>query len=448
MRLATFLATLLFAASGFAGEPNPQEVSKRLADALGPACIAIGTVGAPSQHSFYCHPKAGPIPFTEKSLFEIGSISKGLTGFLLADMVMRGEVRLDDKASKYSRPGAKLPTRGGKEITLRDLVTHTAGLPLNPPTLKVRDRRDAYADFGVDDLYASLAVAELASDIGTKHSYSNFGFMWLSDIVARAGGKSFGDLLVERVLGPLGMSTASLEIPREREGLRVVGHSPRYIPTLPWHFQPPLAGMGGVHASIVDMERLAEALAGKRQTPLDAVIKLAVAPLFNIDPRDSIGYAWVSRWFADSTLVWHSGGTGGFSSMIVVDREKGLGSVVLANSAIQFQDLALHLVNPAYALEPRRISVPTDAASRRAFSGRYDVPGDDVLTVSEDGESLMVCCTKMQAWPVDLLSSGPGLYETSGFPIGILFRRGNDGSVLGMDIKVGAHGQLIFAKRL
>src|SRR6185436_9896527 len=133
----------------------------------------------------------------------------------------------------------------------------------------------------------------------------------------------------------------------------------------------------------------------------------------------------------NSKLLWHSGGTGGFSSMIVVDRARTSAAVVLANSAIQFQDLAFHLVNGAYPLEPRRTWLPTDAASRRAYSGRYDVPGDAVLTVYEEGESLLVCCTRMQAWPVELQRVGSDLFEMSGFPIGIHFRRAQGGAIDG-----------------
>jgi serine-type D-Ala-D-Ala carboxypeptidase/endopeptidase len=68
------------------------------------------------------------------TIFEIGSISKVFTSLLLADMVNRKEVTLDDPAAKYLPENVKLPERSGKSITLLDLSTHTSGLPRLPGT--------------------------------------------------------------------------------------------------------------------------------------------------------------------------------------------------------------------------------------------------------------------------------------------------------------------------
>ena len=66
------------------------------------------------------------------SVFEVGSISKVFTAILLADMIERGEVRLDDPVSKYLPAPVTVPRRNGREITLKDLTTHSSGLPREP----------------------------------------------------------------------------------------------------------------------------------------------------------------------------------------------------------------------------------------------------------------------------------------------------------------------------
>src|SRR5690606_8099411 len=66
------------------------------------------------------------------SVFEIGSITKVFTSLLLADMVRRGEVALEDPVAKYLPADVKMPERGGRQITLIDLATHTSGLPRMP----------------------------------------------------------------------------------------------------------------------------------------------------------------------------------------------------------------------------------------------------------------------------------------------------------------------------
>src|SRR3954470_7682896 len=63
------------------------------------------------------------------TLFEIGSITKTFTVLLLQDMVARGQMKLDDPVAKYLPAAVKVPSHGGKQITLLDLATHMSGLP-------------------------------------------------------------------------------------------------------------------------------------------------------------------------------------------------------------------------------------------------------------------------------------------------------------------------------
>src|SRR5437773_5532624 len=69
------------------------------------------------------------------TVFEIGSVTKTFTNLLLQDMVERGEVKLDDPVAKYLPESVKVPARNGKQITLFNLATHTAGLPRDPSNL-------------------------------------------------------------------------------------------------------------------------------------------------------------------------------------------------------------------------------------------------------------------------------------------------------------------------
>src|SRR6187402_544376 len=129
---------------------NEQTVRDRLRESDSPVCLAVGVVDAKTSTVFACSDGAGRPSFDENSIFEVGSVTKGITGLILADMVVRGELSLDDPASKHSRPGAKVPRRGGREITLRDLVTHTAGLPRTPPGHAPQDPRNPYGHFDED----------------------------------------------------------------------------------------------------------------------------------------------------------------------------------------------------------------------------------------------------------------------------------------------------------
>src|SRR5262245_25513494 len=91
------------------------------------------------------------------TIFEIGSISKVFTSLLLADMMHRKEVALDDPAARYLPENIKMPERSGKSITLRHLSTHSSGLPPLPGNFKPKDPHNPYADYSVGDLYQFLS---------------------------------------------------------------------------------------------------------------------------------------------------------------------------------------------------------------------------------------------------------------------------------------------------
>src|SRR5580693_8598518 len=78
------------------------------------------------------------------TIFEIGSITKVFTSLVLADMVSRKEVSLDDPADRYLPEHVRMPERSGQPITLLDLATHSSGLPTVPSNLN--------ADYSVDNL--------------------------------------------------------------------------------------------------------------------------------------------------------------------------------------------------------------------------------------------------------------------------------------------------------
>ena len=435
------IALPLFLLQAHAQKPlDPQAaqetVTRRLAESEVPACVAWTIVGETSAVSFACSPEAGPVALKEDSLFEIGSITKGLTGLLLADMVRRGEVKLDDPASLYARPGAKLPTRGGKHITLRDLVTHTSGLPRLPPGFTPADWRTPYARFSVDDLYAALARTQLATDIGVTSAYSNFGFMWLSEMLARRAGKPFAELLAERVLEPLGMKDTRVMLGADDEKRLVQGHDVSYEPTPPWDFPSDMAGVGGVRSTIGDMKRLAEALAGRRRTPLDETIELALKPLQRRSDREThAAYGWLLREREGGFRAMHGGGTGGFTSVIVFDRVAKTAVVVLADSVARFDDIAEHLLDPRSPLRPLPPAAAVDTAALADYEGRYALSTDFVITVYARRGRLYSQATGqapvlMRAWDKDrFVALGVGAEVT--------FVRNFDGRVTSLSLRQG-----------
>ena len=74
-----------------------------------------------------------------RSILRMGSIAKVMAGHVLASMAADGTVKLTDALAKYAPPGAKVPAFAGRQITLLDLATYTAGLPRDSRTPRSRN---------------------------------------------------------------------------------------------------------------------------------------------------------------------------------------------------------------------------------------------------------------------------------------------------------------------
>ena len=180
-------------------------------------------------------------PLNGDTIFEIGSATKVFTSLLLADMVQRGEVSLDDPVAKYLPPSVKMPERNGRSITLVDLATHTSGLPRLPSNLAPKDPGNPYADYSVEQLYEFLSSYQLTRDIGSKYEYSNLGGGLLGYVLARRAGKSYEDLVESRICAPLGMSNTRITLTPEMKARLAAGHNAALDKVENWDL-PTLAG--------------------------------------------------------------------------------------------------------------------------------------------------------------------------------------------------------------
>jgi len=122
-------------------------------------------------------------------VFEIGSITKVFTASILADMMSRGEVRLDDPVARYLPTSAHIPSRNGRQITLFDLATQSSGLPRMPSNFTPRDSMNPYADYSVQQMYAFLAGYQLthAERHATDNPNLKIGLAW--HVSSRPAGK-------------------------------------------------------------------------------------------------------------------------------------------------------------------------------------------------------------------------------------------------------------------
>jgi D-alanyl-D-alanine-carboxypeptidase/D-alanyl-D-alanine-endopeptidase len=193
-------------------------------------------------------------PVNEKTIFEIGSITKLFTALLLSDMANRGEVSMDEPVAELLPAGTRVPVRDGRVITLRDLASHHSGLPRRPPNLGPDHRPgDPYAGYTAEKLYQFLATHELIRTPGDSFKYSNIGVGLLGHaLVLRAGATGYESLIRARILDPLRMDDTVIAIPSRLTANVAVGHDESLDPTPDWNFDV-LAGAGAFRSNLSDL---------------------------------------------------------------------------------------------------------------------------------------------------------------------------------------------------
>jgi CubicO group peptidase (beta-lactamase class C family) len=337
--------------------------------------------------------KADPRTVDGDTIFEIGSISKVFTSLLLADMVNRKEVTLDDPAAKYLPETVKMPERSGKSITLLDLSTHSSGLPRLPSNLKPKDPRNPYADYSVDDLYQFLSGYALARDPGSEFEYSNLGGGLLGHVLACRAGTDYESLIRSRITRPLSMPDTGITLSSSMKQRMATGHNAMLAPAPNWDL-PSLAGAGWLRSSANDMLTFLEAFLGYKESPLAPAMK-AMLEVRRPVGQTKIGLGWLIYSTDGREIAWHNGGTGGFRSFVGYDPKEHIGVVVLSNASTPsgVDDIGLHLLNPKLPLanpEPpkERTEIHIDPKLLDNYTGRYQVTPNLILEVTRDGDCL------------------------------------------------------------
>lgn len=276
------------------------------------------------------------------TLFEIGSLTKAFTGLALALLKKEGLVAFSDPVRRHLPEGSQAASRNGKVIRLLHLATHTSGLPRLPSNLKIRDPLNPYAEYTERHLLDFIARARLRRDPGDGYEYSNVGGGLLGYALSRAAGLPYEDLIAQRICRPLGMTDTRITLSEEQRSRFAQGHdaSGRAVPA--WDI-PALPGAGALRSTANDLLRfLAAHLAGAPE-PLLGSIAEARSPHARAAGVGAVGLGWHLSSLGTSdaaTLVWHNGGTGGFSSFAGYVLERSLGVVVLSNSSTEVDSLA------------------------------------------------------------------------------------------------------------
>jgi len=327
------------------------------------------------------------------SVFEIGSVTKVFTAILLADMVERGKVSLNDPISRYLPKSVKTPTRAGKEITLLDLSSQVSGLPRLPDNFHPKDPQNPYADYSVEQLYSFISGYTLTRDIGAKYEYSNLGVGLLGHILALRAGKDYETLVRTRISRALKMDSTGIKLTPAMQARLAAGHNAGLLPVPNWEL-PTLAGAGALRSTVNDMLKFVAANLGLKTSPLLAAMQKTHQMQHETGIPDlEIGLGWHILKKSDTSIVWHNGGTGGYHAFIGFDPKARRGVVVLSNSSNDIDDIGRHLLVSQYPLAkieaPKvRKEIRLEAKLLDAYVGEYQLAPGFIIAVTREGDQL------------------------------------------------------------
>jgi D-alanyl-D-alanine-carboxypeptidase/D-alanyl-D-alanine-endopeptidase len=401
--------------------------------------IVVGTIDAGGRHiEAHGHPSVGDSRMLDgDTIFEIGSVTKIFTTLLLADMVQRGEVALDDSIAKFLPPGVKAPNRNGHSITLADLATHMSGLPRLPANLQPGDPQDPYADYTADKLAAFLSSYDLSRDPGAGFEYSNLGDGLLGYLLARRAGTDYAALVRSRITGPLGMASTAVSLPSDMGRRLSAGHNERLQPVPAWHFDV-LAGCGALRSSVNDMLTLLDAFVGRTKTPLaSAMASMSAVRRPTGSALGDIGLGWFISPTGAGEILWHDGGTSGYRSFVGYDPRSHEGVVVLSNTftAAGVNDIGRHILDPRVpllALPKTHTEVAVDPAIFDSYLGEYRLAPSFVLVITREGSELFAQATGQSR--LRIFPEGPHQFFYKAVDAQITFETDSSGRAVGLTL--------------
>jgi serine-type D-Ala-D-Ala carboxypeptidase/endopeptidase len=406
---------------------------------VGPeAAIVFGWVDASGARVVAEGKGPGNKPLDGSSVFEIGSASKSFTCVALADMVKKGEVKLDDPVAKYLPKSVHMPSRGGKQITLADLATHTSGLPRMPGNVKPKDPYNPYADYAVQQMYAFLSSYELKRDIGAEFEYSNLGVGLLGHALALKAGSSYETLIVRRICTPLKMTDTRITLSADQKARLVPGHGPDGKPAKNWDI-PTLAGAGALRSTANDMLKFIAANAGLTKSDLYAAMELSHEERHEAGSSVlSVGLGWHILHRTGGAIVWHNGQTGGYHSFVAFDKSAQQGVVVLANFANEIDSIGMEFIAPKPAAG-QHVAIQVDPKIYDAYAGTYRVAPGVEFTVKREKDQLLVQLTGQGFMPVFPESETEFFYKA--VDAQLTFKRNAAGEVSGLVLHQGGLDQ-------
>jgi CubicO group peptidase (beta-lactamase class C family) len=369
------------------------------------------------------------LPVTADTLFAIGSSTKAFTTMAMGMLVEEGKLAWDEPVVKYLPKFALTDKVAGERMTPRDLVTHRSGLP----------RHDLVwynAKLSRAELVARLPYLQPNEDFREKFHYQNLMFLTAGYLTGEVAGMSWEEVLRTRIFQPLGMKHSNFAVSESQKSSDFA--TPYTLKDkasidIPFRIIDAVGPAGSINSSVNDMARWlllhvgGGVVDGKRVVAARQIqemhrpqMVIQTFPGLFEDPeiqQPSYGLGWFIESYRGKKRVHHGGNIDGFSAMVSLLPDDGLGVVVLTNlNGTPLPTIvARHASDRMLGLEPidwngralkrRDVGEKANAVAKKAageerktgtapahplddYVGEYSHPAYGSVTVSRDSTGL------------------------------------------------------------
>ena len=273
---------------------------------------------------------------TSAAHFEIGSVTKVFTSSLISVLADEGLMSFDDPFNSYLP--ANFQNNRLKEMTIRDLVQHTAGFPRMPVDFGTHEKElnNPYAYYSKEALmefYKKFRPIPLGKK-DSEYNYSNVNYALLEIAIENATGKSYSEVLKEKILEPSEMLNTFSPSHLGMDSLLIQGYSRTGSEAMPWKFQSFTASQG-LRSNVDDLLTFLKMQMDLKKTPYDSLFNLNTTRAINTGHSKNafMGNGWhiiqLKKYY---DVILHSGSTAGHRAFIGFVKETQTGVVILSNS--------------------------------------------------------------------------------------------------------------------
>jgi len=273
-------------------------------------------------------------PLLPENLFHMASVSKPFVATAIVQLVEEGKIDLDAPVTRYL-PYFQLADERYREITIRQMLSHTSGMP------DVEDYewdKAQYDEGAAERLVRGLSAETMIGAPGEKWRYSNMAFDTLGDVIAKVSGQSFEEYEKTHILDPLGMKESTFLFPDTRPELRTTGHvwdlEPKVSAVYPYNRRH--APSSTLNSNVVEMARWAWANLNRGELEGERVLEeksydLLWKPSAQVDENMEIGLSWFLEERHGTKVIGHSGGDTGYSSNFALLPDEDLAVILASN---------------------------------------------------------------------------------------------------------------------